>query len=599
MKTTLRIKYESRSRLIPNKITSITEFRDKIASLYGEECKNFAISFKDVDGEYVSIIDDEDLDNCYREAEELKVQCVTFFIKSNVGKDVLLNQHEEMSMATDRSDDFIDVETLIASRVEIQDNDAEAKGQSQILLPLAEDKHKIDALQVTNKKAKEQSKSKSKDKKNSEPQKKANQEAAKVATNPVEKPVQVDGTLLPKEATKKPIPPITPFQEAVLELKYLKRLADLSKQEHPLLTLNAQLTPLLATSCPGLKFNPSLANNVIAASRDELAEVIKRNYEKLATQESFKKEVEIGKENEKLWREYRQRCEEIGENEANKELALKDKAAAMAKAQAEKEELKAKVAAAKKAKEEKAAADQAAKEQKVLLEKQAKEAKAEKEKADKEAKQKALDAAKKDAKQDKAPKKDVEKSPATKEQPSVENQSKQQSNPAPTQTKVDTKTPPPAQPPAQKESGQKPEAKSVAPSPIKEVPKQSSPKTEQAPTTPVEEAVKQPVLPAEVKVVQPKPIITEEKKTAEPPKPKPVASPKPKPGPMADPKPAEAIKPAEAPKAAVAPKSTAVKTEAPKPAAPKPAEVQKPATPKQAPESKDKIAEPQLQANLS
>ncbi|HNK59661.1 MAG TPA: hypothetical protein PLL86_25845, partial [Leptospiraceae bacterium] len=49
--------------------------------------------------------------------------------------------------------------------VEIQDNDAEAKGQSQILLPLAEDKHKIDALQVTNKKAKEQSKSKSKKKK--------------------------------------------------------------------------------------------------------------------------------------------------------------------------------------------------------------------------------------------------------------------------------------------------------------------------------------------------------------------------------------------------------------------------------------------------
>ena len=144
MKTTLRIKYETRSRLIPNKITSITQFRDKIASLYGEECKNYAISFKDIEGEYVSVIDDEDLDNCYREAEELKVQCVTFYLKANSGKDVLLNQHEEMSMATDRSDDFIDIETLIASRVEIQDSNAEAKGQEQILLPLVGDKHKTD-----------------------------------------------------------------------------------------------------------------------------------------------------------------------------------------------------------------------------------------------------------------------------------------------------------------------------------------------------------------------------------------------------------------------------------------------------------------------
>lgn len=77
----IRIKYDGKSRKLSEKVTTIAELRNKIKDLFGGLPTNAAIVYKDCDGENVNVIDDEDLKNCFNEANDLKQTSLTFLIQ--------------------------------------------------------------------------------------------------------------------------------------------------------------------------------------------------------------------------------------------------------------------------------------------------------------------------------------------------------------------------------------------------------------------------------------------------------------------------------------------------------------------------------------
>lgn len=77
----IRIKYDGKSRKLSEKVTTVAELRNKIKELFGGLPTNAAIVYKDCDGENVNVIDDEDLKNCFNEAQDLKQTSLTFLIQ--------------------------------------------------------------------------------------------------------------------------------------------------------------------------------------------------------------------------------------------------------------------------------------------------------------------------------------------------------------------------------------------------------------------------------------------------------------------------------------------------------------------------------------
>jgi len=287
----VRVKYNGKSRLLPGQIKSVVDLKSKISSLYGIECRDLPLFYKDFDNEYVVISDDEDLDNCYKEADKIKSQSITFYLRSG-------QEHDAHYFSTTRSNTISGMTSI--------------RGDEYGSHPI-----KFSNVQI--------------------------EEAINAKRGDHPHPTSKDTH----------DHHLTPFQEALLELKFLKRLADASKQDHPLLTLHS----FLESACPELRLNPALANSVLAASSAELGQVLRQHLDQLVAEDSHAKELEAGKEYLSQWNEYLNRCKEIGENETNRELADKER---KEKERIEHEAKLAKEAEEKKAHEQKLASEKEA-----------------------------------------------------------------------------------------------------------------------------------------------------------------------------------------------------------------------------------------------
>jgi hypothetical protein len=78
----IRIKHEGKCRKIAQAPKTIEELKAKITELFGGSATKLEVTYKDCDGELVSVFDTEDLKNCFEEAETYKMTCVTLLLKS-------------------------------------------------------------------------------------------------------------------------------------------------------------------------------------------------------------------------------------------------------------------------------------------------------------------------------------------------------------------------------------------------------------------------------------------------------------------------------------------------------------------------------------
>lgn len=77
----IRIKHDGKCRKIAQAPKTMEDLKVKITELFGGSAAKFEITYKDCDGELVSIVDAEDLRNCIEEAELNKMTCVTLLLK--------------------------------------------------------------------------------------------------------------------------------------------------------------------------------------------------------------------------------------------------------------------------------------------------------------------------------------------------------------------------------------------------------------------------------------------------------------------------------------------------------------------------------------
>lgn len=80
----IRIKNDGKCRKIAQAPKTIEDLKAKITDLFGSSAAKHEITYKDCDGELVSIFDTEDLKNCIEEAETYKMTCVTLLLKEGV-----------------------------------------------------------------------------------------------------------------------------------------------------------------------------------------------------------------------------------------------------------------------------------------------------------------------------------------------------------------------------------------------------------------------------------------------------------------------------------------------------------------------------------
>jgi len=78
----IRIKFEGKSRKLSEKVNTVADLKKKIVELFGNPASQMQIVYKDCDGELVNVMDDDDLKNCYNEAQDLKLNSLTFVVKS-------------------------------------------------------------------------------------------------------------------------------------------------------------------------------------------------------------------------------------------------------------------------------------------------------------------------------------------------------------------------------------------------------------------------------------------------------------------------------------------------------------------------------------
>lgn len=339
----VRIKYEAKSRKLNGKVSSIAELRTKIAELFGAECKDLPIVYKDCDDELVNVIDNEDLENCYTEANELKQTSITFLLKAKSQASRSVSAKKSSSSSSSSTPEKIEAPKQ-ATPAQGKPIDILEAEKQRVIAEAAQHQAWLDAKKAFEMQGANAQRAKSRSKSPSGPNKKA------------------PGA-------------VAPFQQLLQAVKFMKRTCDKSGVENPMLLMKGLVKELKDTECPAFGMNPELMTHILKNSKAEIQKVLLDGYKKaIAAKPEL---IETSKKNEQDWISFQKRCDEVGEKDAAKEHTESSKAekeARRAEKLAEKEAKQASKLAEKEAKKATRLAEKEADKATRLAEKEAKRA---------------------------------------------------------------------------------------------------------------------------------------------------------------------------------------------------------------------------------
>lgn len=305
-----RVKFENKCRKLATKPTTIVELKEAIGSLYGEEAKTLHIVYKDCDKELINVVDDDDIENCFLEAEALDQARVTFILKKNLPANRRAASKSSASSSSSSSDDEMTLnqdgsektpeekqamaQEIIASEVEcvkarlVAEHQAKLKKiekQKETKLKKWADKQAEKAKKVAKKIEKEAKKAEKKIEKAAEKAaKKAEQQKMNEETIVVSEKMDEEHIEQPKESEKpKPKPKIAPLIRLVrsaLRFKFFAQASNKDKTPNPIPVI-VGLGEEIVKSCPDLKTNPKLLHAVLADMKGSISETVKASYEKV------------------------------------------------------------------------------------------------------------------------------------------------------------------------------------------------------------------------------------------------------------------------------------------------------------------------------
>lgn len=165
----VRIKYEGKSRKLSEPINTVEELRKRIGELFGPQAASLHILYKDCDSELVSIVDTEDLTNCYEEAGDLGQAIVTLLVQARIKgsrsssskKSVSSSSYSSISFDTDEEEE---TKALAENQSILDQADAakkQLKDEYEAKLAAVSAKAQLAREVVSVEKQKEQSRSKS------------------------------------------------------------------------------------------------------------------------------------------------------------------------------------------------------------------------------------------------------------------------------------------------------------------------------------------------------------------------------------------------------------------------------------------------------
>lgn len=272
----IRIKFEGKSRKLTTQVKTIQGLREEIAKLFGPEAQKLNIVYKDCDEELVNVFDDDDILNCFSEAEDLKLSNVTFILKAKkvAGRSISSKSVSKSPLSKTGSSDS-DTEQApplpLVAQSSVNTATTGASKQKPIDMTPEEYKSKVEIEAAEMKKRVEE-------------EYKRKMELADVKAQ--EKISMMEKKREMKEFKEKCAPIKIAIQKSMKammsRLKFLNKVS-LEKATPSPSILTAEIVKEALDSCVGMATSPELANLVLAQIKPVIVNSIKSAYTSVAS----------------------------------------------------------------------------------------------------------------------------------------------------------------------------------------------------------------------------------------------------------------------------------------------------------------------------
>lgn len=295
----IRIKHEGRCRKLNKAPATIEELKAKITELFGSKAAKLDVTYKDCDGELVSVLDTDDLTNCIEEAESFKMTCVTLLLKedgrtsrSASSKKSAGSISESDSQDMSHSDDDLGFE--VVGKKQVAANPQEEAIQKKLL----EEKQKAEVELIKKQLIEEHNKALL------ELDQKTNSRIERIHKHH-------DGK---KSHSHDKCDSKREQQQFMNNLKAVSQICQSESIENPVLS-SGKLLKELKMEFPALEFNPALINLVLQDAKDSLMKTLRTSCSKvIAANPELAKASEVNKAKFGAMK-----CRERGENRDSRE----------------------------------------------------------------------------------------------------------------------------------------------------------------------------------------------------------------------------------------------------------------------------------------
>jgi hypothetical protein len=280
----VRIKHDGKARRVSQPLQTIEELKQKITEIYGLDAKALNIVYKDCEDELVSVLDNDDLQNCYLEAKDLGSNSVTFIVKLKAvaSRSVSSKKHSSQSEQSS-SEEFEKVPVEAPKKPTQEQLTAQAnaireriEAESKLLKEKLQKEHEAKLAEI------ETSKAKVLEKVNKQRSPSSSQEEK----------------LRQKMGGGKNL-----IQNYMKHFKFMLKTSA-ENQLGLVRTLN-EVVKQINEECPALKFNPKLISEIINQSKTALIQQVKTTYEKVI---AAKPELaNLGEGNKAKWEEFKEK----------------------------------------------------------------------------------------------------------------------------------------------------------------------------------------------------------------------------------------------------------------------------------------------------
>lgn len=280
----VRIKFDGKARRVAQPLQTIEDLKKKVTELYGLEAKNLHIVYKDCEDELVSVLDNDDLQNCYLEAKDLGSTSVTFIVKAKAVASRSVSSKKNSSQSEQSSSEEFE---KVPAEVQKKPTQEQLTAQANAIREKIEAESRLLKEKL---------------------QKEHEEKLAEIETNKARVMEKVDKQRASSSSQEEQLRQKAGGGQQVIKnyLKHFKFMLKTSAENQLGLvrTLN-EVVKQINEECPKLKFNPKLISEVINQSKTALIQQVKTTYENII---AAKPELaKLGEGNKAKWEEFKEK----------------------------------------------------------------------------------------------------------------------------------------------------------------------------------------------------------------------------------------------------------------------------------------------------